>query len=217
MRELHHITLKKDNSNQKWGFGLTGGKDVSLTFRIEKVAPQSPAGNAGLKNQDYLVKINGREVFDMNHNDLVKMVRDWKEETLELEIERGEVVVPSFDMMFPKPKEDKAGEAAAYYSEAMKKGLDGAYEIPCMFTACGKPRMKTGKYNVPVGLYSDETLLELASTGGNHGFVDPDKLAPDACPAAKNRKRFDPTKSSALSVLLAQERGDFTPMGGPRM
>ena len=59
-----------------------------LFSRIEKVAPQSPAGSAGLKNQDYLVKINGKEVFDMNHNDLVRMVRDWKEECLELEIER---------------------------------------------------------------------------------------------------------------------------------
>jgi hypothetical protein len=54
----------------------------------------------------------------------------------------------------------------------MKRGLQGDYEIPCMFTSIGKPRMKTGKYNVPVGLYSDETLLELASTGGNHGFVE---------------------------------------------
>jgi hypothetical protein len=33
MRELHHITVKKENSNQKWGFGITGGKDVALTFR----------------------------------------------------------------------------------------------------------------------------------------------------------------------------------------
>jgi hypothetical protein len=28
---------------------------------------------------------------------------------------RGEVVVPSFDMMFPKPKEDKAGEVIYIY------------------------------------------------------------------------------------------------------
>ena len=45
----------------------------------------------------------------------------------------------------------------------------------------------------------------------------PEKLAPDACPAAKNRKRFDPSKSATLSVLMAQENGDFTPMGGPRV
>lgn len=215
MRELHKITVKKE-SGQKWGFGITGGKDVALTFRVEKIAPGSPAAYAGLKNQDYLVKINGQEVFDMNHNDLVKLVREFKGDALELEVERGEIVVPSFDMLYPKPKEDKTQEAATYYAAAMKKGLEGDYSIPNMFTSVGKPRMKTGKYNVPVGLYSDETLLELASSS-NHGFVDPSKLAPDACPAAKNRKRFDPAKSAALSVLMAHERGDYTPMGGAKI
>ena len=41
----------------------------------------------------------------------------------------------------------------------------------------------------------------------------PEKLAPDACPKAKNRKRFDPARSSALSVLLDQEKGCFYPPG----
>ena len=56
--------------------------------------------------------------------------------------------------------------------EAMKEGLGEGSEIPCMFTACGPPRLKTGKYNVPMGLYSEETILELGSGGGNHGFVE---------------------------------------------
>ena len=42
-------------------------------------------------------------------------------------------------------------------------------------------------------------------------FFSPDKLAPDACPRAKNRKRFDPTKSGALAVLLDHEQGTFHP------
>ena len=33
MREIHQITVKKENASQKWGFGITGGKDVALTFR----------------------------------------------------------------------------------------------------------------------------------------------------------------------------------------
>ena len=39
----------------------------------------------------------------------------------------------------------------------------------------------------------------------------PEKLAPDACPKAKNRKRFDPAKSGALSVLLDHEKGTYFP------
>jgi len=62
-------------------------------------------------------------------------------------------------------------QAISYYTEALKKGYTGDFSSPGMFTSVGKPRMKTGKYNVPVGLYSDETLLELSSSGG-HGFVE---------------------------------------------
>ena len=49
----------------------------------------------------------------------------------------------------------------------MQQGSD----VVPMFTACGPPRLKMGKYNVPVGLYSDETIMELGSSG-THGFVE---------------------------------------------
>lgn len=215
-RQIHTFTLKRE-TGQKWGFGLTGGRDVSLTFRLEKVALASPAGTAGLRNLDYLIKVNGKEVFEMNHNDLVKTIKETSDDTLELEVERGEGtdVVPNFDWVFPKEKGEAPPPASAYYLDAMKQGLGPGSEVPCMFTACGPPRLKTGKYNVPLGLYSEETISELGSGGGNHGFVDPDKLAPDACPRAKNRKRFDPAKSACLEVLLDHERGSFFPAMGP--
>ena len=57
-----------------------------------------------------------------------------------------------------------------YYQEAIKNGLGPQSEIPCMFTSCGPARLKMGKYNVPVGLYSEETIMDLGSSG-NHGFV----------------------------------------------
>ena len=45
-------------------------------------------------------------------------------------------------------------------------------------------------------------------------FSSPDKLAPDACEKAKNRKRFEPKKSAALAVMLEQEKGQYYPEGG---
>jgi hypothetical protein len=36
-------------------------------------------------------------------------------------------------------------------------------------------------------------------------------LAPDACDKAKNRKRFNPKKSSVLEVMMEQEKGKFFP------
>ena len=36
-------------------------------------------------------------------------------------------------------------------------------------------------------------------------------MAPDACPKAKNRKRFDPNKSGALQVLMDHEKQIYFP------
>ena len=68
--------------------------------------------------------------------------------------------------MFFKKKFQKT----AYYLDAMKYGYENM-ESPWMFTSVGKLRLKTGKHNVPIELYSDETLMELSSSGG-HGFVE---------------------------------------------
>lgn len=215
-RTIHKITLTRENSSQKWGFGVTGGNDVLLTFRVERVALASPAGAAGLKNLDYLIKVNDTKVFDekcmLSHKELVQLIKNLPTDTLELEIERGEIkdnvtdVVPSFDLLIPKAKNEAPHEDKnAYYLDAMKHGYENM-ESPGMFTSVGKLRLKTGKHNVPMGLYSDETLMELSASGG-HGFVEPEKLAPDACPAARNRKRFNPAQSNALAVLQLHEKG----------
>ena len=87
-RQIHTLVLKRENNGQKWGFGLTGGKDYALVFRVEKVALISPAGSAGLKNLDYLVKVNGREVFEMKHAEVVKLIKECTGDALEMEIER---------------------------------------------------------------------------------------------------------------------------------
>jgi len=214
-RTIHKLTLTRENSGQKWGFGVTGGNDVSLTFRVERVSLASPAGEAGLKNLDYLIRVNDTKVFDdkctLSHQELVRQIKNFPGNTLELEIERGEIkdkvsdVVPSFDLLIPKPKDDILEDKNAYYLDAMKHGYENM-ESPGMFTSVGKLRLKTGKTNVPLGLYSEETLDEMSGSGG-HGFVDPEKLAPDACPAAKNRKRFNPAKSNTLAVLALHEKG----------
>ena len=47
-----------------------------------------PLGKAGLKNLDYLIKVNGQEVFEKKHAEIVKIIKE-SPDTLELEIERS--------------------------------------------------------------------------------------------------------------------------------
>ena len=91
-RTIHKFTLKRENPSQKWGFGITGGNDVALTFRIERVALASPAGEAGLNNLDYLIKVNDTKVFDekcmLSHKELVNLIKNAPGDSMELEVER---------------------------------------------------------------------------------------------------------------------------------
>merc|ERR1711988_930663 len=125
---------------------------------------------------------------------------------------RGEIVVPNISECFPVKSEmdlEKMTEEERrqYWEQAMKQGL-GSRLIPKHFTTVGKMKVKTPKYNCPVGLYSDTTMDEMISGSGG---VDPSKLDP-AGPAyakMKNSKKFDPAKSSVLVVMADQEKGNF--------
>ena len=88
----HKLTLKRKSGRQQWGFNIAGGNDVSLPFRVQRVELMSPAGEAGLKSLDYLIKVNDIKVFDekctLSHNELVLMVKHFPDDSLELVIER---------------------------------------------------------------------------------------------------------------------------------
>ena len=56
-------------------------------FKVGKVKPYSPAEKAGLKPFDYIYTINGKEVFEMNHNQCVNEIKS-SGKTLTLAVER---------------------------------------------------------------------------------------------------------------------------------
>ena len=45
-------------------------------FQVEKVLTGYPASYGGLKVHDFLISVNGQEVFDMNHPQLVKLIKN---------------------------------------------------------------------------------------------------------------------------------------------
>ena len=48
---------------------------IFLHKKVEKVLTGYPAYYAGMKVHDFLISVNGQEVFEMNHAQLVKLIK----------------------------------------------------------------------------------------------------------------------------------------------
>merc|ERR1712080_94252 len=107
------------------GFRLQGGKDRGLPFQLLKVPLDSIASHSGCKSGDYLVKIQGQDVFQLN-----------------LVVERGDRIVPSMNSSFPKPNNDQPAECKpkSYSQEVLERTgrLPGQKEQG--FTTVGKAK-----------------------------------------------------------------------------
>ena len=75
-KEIVHLTLERSSPNEPWGFKIIGGKDQALTVKVGNVKPYSVAEKAGLNVMDYIWQINGKEVFEMPHNQCVNEIKN---------------------------------------------------------------------------------------------------------------------------------------------
>ena len=74
-KEIVQMTLTRGSTKEPWGFKIIGGKDQSLTVKVGNVKPYSNAEKAGLQTMDYIWQINGKEVFELGHNDCVNEIK----------------------------------------------------------------------------------------------------------------------------------------------
>jgi len=209
-KEIMQMTIDRSN-NEPWGFIIIGGKDQSLTVKVGKVKPYSPAEKAGLKPFDYIWTINGKEVFEMNHNQCVNEIKN-AGRSLVLAIERGDHIVPNFEEIWPSkkgPKANKPKTGLEYYYDAMLNGpnLSGFLPIPPNFTTVGRPNIVVNQYDSPIDCYSEDTLEEMKEERlvlQNPEATDRQivQKAPAPNPVAQMQARkFDPTKSNVLGCL----------------
>lgn len=106
----------------------------------------SPAGVGGVEEGDVIVSIQSKLVTMMGHGEVVNFIKSVTGNTLEMTVERGEIVVPNISECFPVKSEmdlEKMTEEERrqYWEQAMKQGL-GSRLIPKHFTTVGK--MKVG-------------------------------------------------------------------------
>jgi len=215
-KEIVNMVLQRGSTKEPWGFKIIGGKDQSLTVKVGNVKPYSHAEAAGLKGWDYIWQINGKEVFELSHDDCVKEIKS-AGTSLTLATERGDHIVPNFEEIWPSKKGGKTGRpmrGMEYYLDAMENGpqLSGFLPIPPNFTTVGKPQITVNQYDSPLDVYSDDTLEEMKEERlvlQNPDLADRmSKAAPkksDNPMAAMQARAFDPSTSQVLSVLKTVE------------
>jgi len=219
-KEIVHLTLERSSPNEPWGFKIIGGKDQALTVKVGNVKPYSVAEKAGLNVMDYIWQINGKEVFEMPHNQCVNEIKN-SGTKLTLATERGDHIVPNFEEIWPSKKGGKAARPTRgleYYLDAMENGpqLSGFLPIPPNFTTVGKPQITVNQYDSPLDVYSDDTLEEMKeerlvmqnpdlaeriNKASDNVDGRPRPKMSDNPLAAMANKKFDPTKSSVISCL----------------
>lgn len=213
-KEIVNLNLKRSATNQPWGFVIIGGKDQALTVKVGKVKPYSPAEEAGLKQLDYIWQINGKEVFELSHDDCVKEIKN-AGTSLTLSTERGDHIVPNFEEIWPSKKGgkvDRPKRGLEYYYDAMQNGpqLSGFLPLPPNFTTVGKPQISVNQYDSPLDVYSEDTLEEMKEeriTMLNPEIADRIQSKPQAQVnplAAMQARKFDPTKSNAINAIAPE-------------
>jgi len=205
MKSLHNITLKRVGK-EPFGFRIIGGTDQGKTFQIEKVLTGHPATYGGLEEEDFLVSVQGQEVFDMHHSQVVSLIKN-AGDCLNMQVERGEWIVPNFEEIWPSGKPRRKGrgkgiptKGMGYIEHAMVTGIPGERDKD--FTTVGKPKVTTNQYDNPIECYSEETLEEMTETGTTWKKTDESVKNVQA-----DLDKFNPNKSAVLAVLKDSERG----------
>lgn len=205
MKQLHDLVMTRTSSREAFGFRIIGGKDEGQTFKVEKVLTGYPADYAGLKPHDFLVSVQGQEIFDFNHKQVVELIKAVGN-TLNITIERGDHIVPNFEEIWPSGR-NKGGKGYTgpekgpqYYLHAMQCAIPG--ERDKIFSTVGKPKVTVTQYDNPINCYSDETIDEM--TEGSTTWKKTDEQVSHIPP---DPNKFNPAKSAVLAVLTDHEKG----------
>lgn len=200
-REFIEVEMNR-TPGTPWGIRIGGGQDRGRVLVLEKVTFSSLAHDHGLRTRDYIVEINGSEVFGLKHEECKALITSAKDH-LKIKVERGDHIVPSLDEAFPKKKTEDATDGnkkeKPYWIRAIESGA--GVRNSTGFTTVGKPRIATKQYNSPMDMYSEEALEEMMNEGTINGKpVDMSNLM------NPTGKEFDSTQSNVLAFLEDDDR-----------
>ena len=170
------------------------------------MALESPSGRGGLLPMDLLVLVQGQNVLDRSHEEVVQMIKGSGLE-LRLTVERGENLIPNMALL-GKSKEQVVEEKQNVYLKAATEEIEESTHYrkkEKVFTTAGPPKIETDQYMAPMGLYSAETVARMADTVE----IDP-KLTGTG---ESQDRHFSPEKSLVLDMILQDDEKEMRELG----
>eukprot|EP00096_Caligus_rogercresseyi_P009541 TRINITY_DN3246_c0_g1_i1.p1 TRINITY_DN3246_c0_g1~~TRINITY_DN3246_c0_g1_i1.p1 ORF type:complete len:211 (-),score=29.40 TRINITY_DN3246_c0_g1_i1:247-879(-) len=201
--EFLEVEIIRPNDRTPWGLRIGGGKDRRRVLVLEKVTCPSLAYNKGLRSKDYIVSVNGVEVFDLEHSQCASLIKT-AGTSLKIKVERGDYILPNLELAFPKKKpypenNPESIKPRPYWIRSIESGQ--GVRSSSGFTTVGKPKISAKQYNSPFEMYSEEALDEIM----NEGTLDGKPVNFDNIMNPTGRE-FEPNQSSVLALLNEDTR-----------
>ncbi|XP_041803240.1 LIM domain-binding protein 3-like isoform X2 [Chelmon rostratus] len=190
-----------------WGFRLQGGKDFNMPLTISRITPGSKAAQGNLVQGDIIVAIDGVSTEGMTHLEAQNKI---KMANYNLALTMSKSKRPA---MMPTPRIDAAAIPLIPHQQPQSVQVNGRLsacsassgpveaDSPGGRAAVSPAQRK--QYNSPIGLYSEETLREMAAiqagrpAGPTEHAPASAGSAPAALPASATVRPLDPAPASS--------------------
>uniref|UniRef100_A0A3Q1F9M5 LIM domain binding 3a n=1 Tax=Acanthochromis polyacanthus TaxID=80966 RepID=A0A3Q1F9M5_9TELE len=158
-----------------WGFRLQGGKDFNMPLTISRITPGSKAAQGNLIQGDVIVAIDGVSTEGMTHleaQNKIKMANYNLALTMAKSKRPVAIPTPRMDATIPMISHQQLVQVNGRLSACSALSGPAEADSPSRRAAAVSPAQRR-QYNSPIGLYSEETLREMAAiqAGRPTGYV----------------------------------------------
>uniref|UniRef100_A0AAQ6A5X1 LIM domain binding 3a n=1 Tax=Amphiprion ocellaris TaxID=80972 RepID=A0AAQ6A5X1_AMPOC len=159
-----------------WGFRLQGGKDFNMPLTISRITPGSKAAQGNLIQGDVIVAIDGVSTEGMTHleaQNKIKMANYNLALTMAKSKRPVAMPMPRIDAAIPMIPHQQSVQVNGRLSACSASSGPAEADSPSRRAAAVSPAQRR-QYNSPIGLYSEETLREMAAiqAGRPTGYVE---------------------------------------------
>ncbi|XP_041865688.1 LIM domain-binding protein 3-like isoform X4 [Melanotaenia boesemani] len=147
-----------------WGFRLQGGKDFNMPLTISRITPGSKAAQGSLVQGDVIVAIDGVSTEGMTHleaQNKIKMANYNLALTMSKSKRPPPMTTPRMDAAIPMIPHQQSVQVNGRPLACSASSGPAEADSPGRRAAAVSPPQRR-QYNSPIGLYSEETLREMA-------------------------------------------------------